>query len=65
MMIDGKSAMNEPRSDARVSDLVDGFLDGHLYREPIERIQGLVGAIFVLVSVLWLPTIYLLDSGLR
>ena len=43
------------------SDLVDGYL----YRKPIERIQGIVGAIFILVSVLWLPTFYLLDVGLR
>lgn len=52
--------MNEARSNARVAEI-----DGYLYLQPIERIQGLVGAIFILVSVLWLPTIYLLDSGLR
>jgi hypothetical protein len=61
MTINGTSAMKATRDDAHVSDLVDSYL----YREPIERIQGLVGTIFILVSVLWLPTIYLLDSGLR
>lgn len=61
MRIKGASAMNATQNEARVSDLVDGYL----YREPIERIQGVVGAIFILVSVLWLPTIYLFDIGLR
>jgi len=40
-------------------------IDGYLYQEPIDRIHRVLGAIFVLASVLWLPTIYLFDSALR
>ena len=39
--------------------------DGFLYREPIDPIHRVLGAIFVLASALWLPTIYLFDIGLR
>ena len=55
------SAMQATRDEAHVSDVPDDYL----YRDPIERLHGLLGAIFILVSVFWLPTIYLLDSGLR
>jgi hypothetical protein len=55
------SAMHATRDEARAADPVDGYL----YPDPIERLQGLVGAIFILISVLWLPSIYLLDGGLR
>ena len=48
-----------------VGAVVPDLVEGYLYREPIERIQGVVGAIFILVSVLWLPTVYLFDIGLR